>query len=56
MDVTHNIPMKLTNYDEWDEARFKKFLGLHDKRFPTGIRLLGIYENGLKKADENKSS
>ena len=56
MNVTHEVPMKLTNYDEWNEARFKKFLGLHDKMFPTGIRLLATYENSLKKSDENQSS
>jgi hypothetical protein len=52
MNVIHNIPMKLTEYEKWDEETFKKFLGMHDKRFPSGIKLLGVYENGLKNPDE----
>ncbi|MCE0496981.1 MAG: hypothetical protein LV481_03430 [Methylacidiphilales bacterium] len=54
MNVTHNIPMKLTSYEKWDEATFRKFLGLHDKMFPDGIKLLPVYENGLKNSDENQ--
>ena len=56
MDVTHNIPMKLVKYDKWDEVLFKKYLADHDKAFPTGIKLLGVYENGLKKSDEIAST
>jgi hypothetical protein len=56
MDVIHNIPMKLTSYEKWDEATFRKFLRLHDNMFKDGIKLLAVYENELKKTDENQPS
>ena len=49
-NVTHNIPMSLTDYEGWNEETFRKFLHLHDQRFPSGIKLLTIYEEGLKSA------
>lgn len=54
MDVAHNIPLGLIDYDKWDEARVKKDLRFYGERFPDGIKLLEIYENSLKNSDKSK--
>ena len=54
MNVTHNIPSLLANFEKWDEAKLRKYLGIHDETFPEGTKLLAAYEDGLKSSGKNK--
>jgi len=57
MNVTHNIPQRLTRFEKWDDALFRKFLKLHDDRWSSSsnIKLLGVYEGSLKNPPQHSS-
>jgi hypothetical protein len=49
MEATHNIPLLLTRWEDFDEARLRADLARHDARWapPESPRLLVAYEKAL---------
>ena len=50
MDTIHNIPLFLTQFEKWDDEKFKKdFLDVYDSKWSStsGLKLRDIYERSL---------
>jgi len=57
MDVVHNLPGGLQNWEKWDQDRFISFLKMYDEKWPNKIKhnnLISRYNELIKIDSEYK--